>query len=74
MIMMKYKAFSIKNISKIPQMSNLDPQIIKDIQVVGEIYPFKTNNYVVDNLIDWQNPIVDPIFNVAFVWFWFAIM
>lgn len=47
-------------------MSGLDPQVIKDIQVVGEIYPFKTNNYVVDNLIDWQNPIDDPIFRLNF--------
>ncbi len=37
-----------------------------EIEVVGDVLPFKTNNYVVDQLIDWNDPLWDPIFILAF--------
>jgi KamA family protein len=36
-----------------------------EIEVVGNVLPFKTNNYVVDQLIDW-NDLKDPIFILTF--------
>ncbi len=36
------------------------------IEVVGNVFPFRTNNYVVENLIDWDNAIKDPIFILNF--------
>ncbi|MGM1428280.1 KamA family radical SAM protein [Sphingobacterium lactis] len=44
----------------------MDETIVEDIKIVSEIYPFKTNNYVLDNLIDWENGIDDPIFRLNF--------
>jgi KamA family protein len=40
--------------------------MVKDIEVVGRVLPFKTNNYVVDELIDWDNLDTDPIFTLNF--------
>jgi KamA family protein len=40
--------------------------MIKDIEIVGRILPFKTNNYVVNELIDWDNIETDPIFTLNF--------
>jgi KamA family protein len=40
--------------------------MIKDIEIVGRILPFKTNNYVVNELIDWGNIETDPIFTLNF--------
>ena len=37
-----------------------------DIEVVGRVLPFKTNNYVINNLIDWNNFEIDPMFILNF--------
>lgn len=63
----KYKAFTLKNFAKIPQIQeNLSESIINEIHVVGNVLPFKVNNYVIDELIDWQNLPTDPIYQLTF--------
>jgi L-lysine 2,3-aminomutase len=62
----KYKAYSLHNFKKIPQIQNLSDEQIFDIEVVGHIFPFKTNNYVVDELIRWEDVPNDPIFVLTF--------
>ncbi|HQU60340.1 MAG TPA: hypothetical protein PLU64_14140, partial [Saprospiraceae bacterium] len=37
-----------------------------NIEVVGHVLPFKANNYVVEQLIDWDNFRNDPIFILTF--------
>ncbi|MBI9056733.1 MAG: lysine 2,3-aminomutase [Labilibaculum sp.] len=63
---MKYRAYTLKTFKKIPQISRLSEEQIFDIEVVGEVLPFKVNNYVVDELIDWDNFENDPIFILTF--------
>jgi KamA family protein len=63
---MKYRAYTLKTFKKIPQISKLSDEQIFDIEVVGEVLPFKANNYVVDELIDWDNFETDPIFILTF--------
>lgn len=63
---MKYRAFTLKTFKKIPQICNLSEEQIFDIEVVGEVLPFKVNNYVIDELIDWNNFEKDPIFILTF--------
>ena len=63
---MKYSSFLLHNFKNIPQVKNLDERYIKDIEVVGSVLPFKTNNYVVDNLIDWSKVPNDPMFKLTF--------
>ncbi len=36
------------------------------MDVVGRVLPFKTNNYVVDELIDWDHYENDPLFTINF--------
>lgn len=63
----KYQVYTIKNFSKIPQIqTNLTDEQIEAIKVVGNVLPFKVNNYVVDELIDWDNIPNDPIFQLTF--------
>ena len=47
-------------------MASLPSELIKDIEVVGRVLPFKTNNYVTEELIDWGNVPGDPIFTLNF--------
>ncbi|MFT4567638.1 MAG: KamA family protein [Saprospiraceae bacterium] len=64
---MKYKVFTLKNYSTIPQvLSSLSEEEIEAIRVVGNVLPFKTNNYVVEELIDWDNLPNDPIYQLTF--------
>lgn len=62
----KYKAYLINNFRTIPQLEKLSKEEQENIEVVGNVLPFKVNNYVVDELIDWDNYKTDPIFRLTF--------
>jgi len=47
-------------------MQSVSLDIIEAIEVVGSVLPFKTNNYVVKNLINWNNIPDDPMFKLTF--------
>ncbi|MCB9294442.1 MAG: lysine 2,3-aminomutase [Lewinellaceae bacterium] len=62
-----YQAYTLRNFREIPQVSQrLSEEELFDIEVVGNILPFKVNNYVADQLIDWENYREDPIFVLTF--------
>lgn len=63
---MKYKPFTRNNYNKIEQLKCLDETILSEIDVVARVLPFKTNNYVVDELIDWDNYANDPMYTITF--------
>jgi KamA family protein len=63
---MKYKAFNSRNTHNIPQLRHLNDEQKHAIDVVSRVLPFKTNNYVVDELIDWDNFETDPMFILNF--------
>ncbi|UBB90391.1 lysine 2,3-aminomutase [Candidatus Kaistella beijingensis] len=62
----KYRSYALHNFRKIPQLEHIPEQLKKDIEVVGNVLPFKANNYVVEELIDWNNIPNDPIFTLTF--------
>lgn len=62
-----YKVYSLHNFKQIPQIKkHLTTEQIIDIEIVGNVLPFKANNYVVDQLINWENIPNDPIFILTF--------
>jgi len=63
---MKYKIFSLHNFREIPQIALLPEEEQFNIEVVGHVLPFKTNNYVIDELIDWNNYRNDPVYILNF--------
>ena len=63
---MNYKSYMLHNFRSIPQIDALTEEQKRSIEIVGSVLPFKTNNYVVDNLIDWSNVPNDPIFILTF--------
>jgi len=62
----KYQAFNLTNYEKIPEISQLSAEDREAIEVVGRVLPFKTNNYVTEELIDWNNIPNDPMFTLNF--------
>lgn len=61
-----YKAFSNNTYRQIPQIQGIDQQLLKEIDVVASVLPFKVNSYVINELIDWNNIPHDPIFTLTF--------
>ncbi len=63
---MLYKSYSLHNFRQIPQMEKLTEEQKFNIEVVGTVLPFKTNNYVADELINWERFENDPFFILNF--------
>lgn len=62
----RFRALQRSNIEGIPAWNRLDPSIREAIEVVSNVLPFRTNQYVVDQLIDWSKVPDDPIFQLTF--------
>jgi KamA family protein len=62
----RFKAINAGNIDRLPQWQALDPLLQRAVRVVATVLPFRTNHYVVDQLIDWGNLPADPIFQLTF--------
>ena len=62
----KYRAYNVRNFRTIPQMQYLSEHEKMAIEVVGRVLPFKANNYVVNELINWDNYENDPIYKLTF--------
>jgi len=58
--------YSGEKLAGLPQVESLSPEIRRDIRVVSSVLPFKANNYVVEQLIDWSNIPDDPIYRLTF--------
>jgi KamA family protein len=62
----KFESYNIHSFRKIPQLSRLSESQCMAIETVGNVLPFKVNNYVIDQLIDWDNFEDDPMFILSF--------
>ncbi len=62
----KYRNFILRNYNDLPQLNALTAEEREAIGVVGQVLPFKSNNYVVEELINWQNVPDDPIYTLTF--------
>ena len=62
----QYKAYTNRNIHTIEQFKSLPADLLTAIKVVSKVLPFRASNYVVNELIDWNNIPDDPIFQLVF--------
>jgi L-lysine 2,3-aminomutase len=62
----KYRAYTLKTFRQIPQIKKLTLEQRYAIEVVGNVLPFRVNNYVVNELISWDHISNDPIFRLTF--------
>ncbi len=63
---MQYKAYTVRNFRSIPQIKSFPESTKKEMEIVARVLPFKSNNYVVEQLINWDNYENDPIFKLTF--------
>ena len=60
------KSYTLINFRTIPQIQQMSEEAQFVMEVVGNVLPFKTNNYVVEQLIDWNNIPNDPMYVLTF--------
>lgn len=60
------KSYTLANFRDIPQIQKLSEERQFEMEVVGNVLPFKANNYVAEQLIDWNNIPNDSMFVLTF--------
>lgn len=62
----RFKAYTDKTVDQIPQLELMSEAQRFAMRVVSRVLPFRVNQYVVDELIDWTNIPDDPIYQLTF--------
>lgn len=61
-----FKVFTQRDIDRIEPLARLSDEQRFEMKVVSSVLPFRVNQYVIDELIDWSNIPADPIFQLTF--------
>ena len=61
------KFYGQRDIDTIPQLQKLTEEERFATKVVSHVFPFRTNNYVVEELIDWDKAPFDPMYQLTFM-------
>ncbi|WP_248796900.1 KamA family radical SAM protein [Pseudomonas sp. MWU13-2105] len=64
--MWAFKPYTRQTIRNAPQWTRFSAEQREVIEVVSLVLPFRVNNYVLDELIDWDNIPDDPIYRLTF--------
>ncbi|UAA39576.1 lysine 2,3-aminomutase [Paraneptunicella aestuarii] len=62
----QFKAYQNAQIDKITQLKKLPEALMFDMRVVSTVFPFRVNDFVINELIDWDKVPDDPIFQLTF--------
>jgi KamA family protein len=62
----KFKAYNAKSILSSPYWSLLPSETKDALSTVSKVLPFRTNEYVLRELIDWKRVPDDPVFRLTF--------
>ena len=62
----KFKPYTRQSIRQARQWEWIPEEQREAVQVVSTVLPFRTNEYVLDQLIDWNNIPDDPIYRLVF--------
>lgn len=62
----KFQVFTAQTMDRVPQVAALDEDTRLSMRAVAHVLPFRVNNYVVEELIDWDNIPDDPMFQLTF--------
>ena len=63
---MKYTPYTAANMDAIPQLGKLSDARRLAMKALAQVLPFRTNSYVIDELVDWDDMPADPIFQLTF--------
>jgi KamA family protein len=61
-----FKVFTRRDLDRIPQLQRFGNDELLAMKAVACVLPFRVNQYVCDELIDWDHVPEDPIFQLTF--------
>jgi len=62
----KFQVYTERQLDKIKPLKKLTEEQRFEMRVVANVLPFRVNQYVIDELIDWTDIPNDPIFQLTF--------
>ena len=61
-----FRAFTVKHLDELTARAGLGPEERLATRAVATVLPFRTNSYVVEELIDWSAAPDDPMYRLVF--------
>lgn len=61
-----YRPITRTSLDTLPQVQQRSASLREEMEVVSAVFPFRTNDYVVQHLIDWDRVPDDPIYQLTF--------
>ena len=62
----RYRAITERHFDRIPQLATTPEDARFAMRVVSRVLPFRTNEYVINELIDWSRVPDDPLYQLTF--------
>ena len=62
----RFSPITAKHLDDLPQLQKLSSEERFSMRVVSSVLPFRSNRYLIDNLIDWDNIPGDPVYQITF--------
>jgi KamA family protein len=62
----RFRAYTVKHLDTLTERAGLNPDERLAVRAVATVLPFRTNEYVVERLIDWDAAPDDPIYRLVF--------
>ncbi|MEW8563402.1 MAG: lysine 2,3-aminomutase [Candidatus Thiodiazotropha sp.] len=62
----RFTVYTARDLDRISQLDQLSAELRHEMKVVSSVLPFRVNDYVLSELIDWQRVPDDPIFQLTF--------
>jgi KamA family protein len=62
----RFRVYGFTQLDRIPHLDRLDAETRDAMKAVAAVLPFRVNQYVLDELIDWDRGAEDPMFQLTF--------
>src|SRR5699024_4427653 len=62
----RFQVYTHRHLDNITPLQKLTPEQRFEMEVVSNVLPFRVNDYVINELIDWDNIPNDPVFQLTF--------
>jgi hypothetical protein len=63
---LRSRAYTVKHLDQLTERAGLSPDERLAVRAVATVLPFRSNEYVVERLIDWDAAPYDPIYRLVF--------
>ncbi|GAB4360770.1 MAG: KamA family radical SAM protein [Gammaproteobacteria bacterium] len=60
------QVYTERHLEQIPQLKRLSQERLLEMRAVAKVLPFRVNQYVIEELIDWSAVPSDPVFQLTF--------